>query len=135
MPIIRRDGLHAHPRRVQRIDRVFCQRACLHHRQIHLQRRKDADAKQEAISTAVLNVLKLRVVVEPAECDFRQRQVVIVGGWLDYVECVQDRVFQVSLPIESAGGVFVTEASFVGDCRAGLVLALIDCRQRAGCRR
>jgi hypothetical protein len=59
MPVIRPNSLNAHPRPIQRLNHIHRQQTSVNHARIPVQLRKAADAKQDAIITAVLDVSQL----------------------------------------------------------------------------
>jgi hypothetical protein len=111
MPIIRCRRLRNLPRLVQRLQHLLRQRALLDILQIPLKLRLTANANNDAIVPAVLDI-ELRVVNDPSESRLQQSEIVLRDDRLDDGESLESGVFEVAFAVHSAAGAFcVREAA------------------------
>lgn len=122
MPVIRRRGLGDQPRLVQHGDDLIRKRALLQIAEIALELGEAADANDDAVVPAILDVER-RVVHEPSQRRLEQREAMLLDDGLDQPQRLERRVLEVPVAVVLARGVLVAVAALFRDDVLGLVFA------------
>jgi hypothetical protein len=122
VPVVDTRRLRNQPSLIQRIDNLLRKRPLLNILQIALKLRIAGDTNNNTIIATILDV-QIRVVEDPSESRFEQRQVVLFNDGLDDAQGFESGVLEVSLAVGTSTCAFgVTEAAAFGHV-GGLVFA------------
>lgn len=107
---------------VQHGDDLIRKRALLQIAEIALELGEAADANDDAVVPAILDVER-RVVHEPSQRRLEQREAMLLDDGLDQPQRLERRVLEVPVAVVLARGVLVAVAALFRDDVLGLVFA------------